>query len=255
MKRKKLESKIQKREKEDLNFDENHISKKVRIETIKNKMENLSREKNLAIAFDLGWSESMNKKEISKLANQLARIHGANKKDENSAKIYFTNFKKTSDLYQECVRKHAGFEQFPIELRIVSFENFLKKILWFSETLKREESHIDMFPNDDLIILSPDSETILEKVELGKVYVIGGIVDETRKNKLTLEVAEKYKLKSVRLPIKEHLERNPDSRNGSLCTILSSNQVFEILLAQFKASFSKFKSGVFCSEISGTIKC
>ena len=121
MKRKKLESKIQKREKEDLNFDENHISKKVRIETIKNKMENLSREKNLAIAFDLGWSESMNKKEISKLANQLARIHGANKKDENSAKIYFTNFKKTSDLYQECVRKHAGFEQFPIELRIVSY--------------------------------------------------------------------------------------------------------------------------------------
>ena len=120
LKRKKLESKIQKREKEDLNFDENHISKKVRIETIKNKMENLSREKNLAIAFDLGWSESMNKKEISKLANQLARIHGANKKDENSAKIYFTNFKKTSDLYQECVRKHAGFEQFPIELRIVS---------------------------------------------------------------------------------------------------------------------------------------
>ena len=125
LKRKKLESKIQKREKEDLNFDENHISKKVRIETIKNKMENLSREKNLAIAFDLGWSESMNKKEISKLANQLARIHGANKKDENSAKIYFTNFKKTSDLYQECVRKHAGFEQFPIELRIVSFEIFL----------------------------------------------------------------------------------------------------------------------------------
>jgi len=120
--------------------------------------------------------------------------------------------------------------------------------------LKREESHIDMFPNDDLIILSPDSETILEKVELGKVYVIGGIVDETRKNKLTLEVAEKYKLKSVRLPIKEYLERNPDSRNGSLCTILSSNQVFEILLAQFKASFSKFKGRVFCSEIFGTIK-
>ena len=110
--------------------------------------------------------------------------------------------------------------------------------------MKREESHIDMFPNDDLIILSPDSETILEKVELGKVYVIGGIVDETRKNKLTLEVAEKYKLKSVRLPIKEHLERNPDSRNGSLCTILSSNQVFEILLAQFKARFSKFNQNL-----------
>ena len=129
LKRKKLENKIQKREKEDLNFDENHVSKKVRIETIKNKMENLSREQNLAIAFDLGWSESMNKKEISKLANQLARIHGANKKDENSAKIYFTNFKKTSDLYKECVRKHAGFEQFPIELRIVSVNDFLLHVI------------------------------------------------------------------------------------------------------------------------------
>ena len=115
-----------------------------------------------------------------------------------------------------------------------------------------------MFPNDDLIILSPDSETILEKVELGKVYVIGGIVDETRKNKLTLEVAEKYKLKSMRLPIKEYLERNPESRNGSLCTILSSNQVFEILLAQFKASSLKIlrvqQIAPMCSKIWKTSK-
>ena len=120
----------------------------------------------------------------------------------------------------------------------------------YPETSKSEKSHIDMFPSDDLIILSPDSETILEKVELGKVYVIGGIVDETRKNKLTLEVAEKYKLKSVRLPIKEYLERNPESR-GSGCTILSSNQVFEILLAQFKASFPKKKTENFSANFYG----
>ena len=120
----------------------------------------------------------------------------------------------------------------------------------YPETSKSEKSHIDMFPSDDLIILSPDSETILEKVELGKVYVIGGIVDETRKNKLTLEVAEKYKLKSVRLPIKEYLERNPESR-GSGCTILSSNQVFEILLAQFKASFPRKIYEYFCANFYG----
>lgn len=214
LKKKKLEAKKLKLEQKSSQIlDENHISKKIRLEKIKLKMDNLSRDQNPAICFDLGWSKSMNRKEISKLASQLARIHGANKKDSNSAKIFFTNFDPQSELYQECIRKHEGFEQFPIELT--------------------SKSHLEIFPKNELVILSPDSENVLESVELGTVYVIGGIVDETRKNKLTYDEAKRQGVRSARLPIKENLERNPESR-GSLCTILSSNQVFEILLAQYE---------------------
>ena len=170
------------------------------------------RDKNLTICFDLGWAESMNAKEISKLASQLARVHGANKKSKIPAKIYFSNFSKTSLLYQECVRKHIGFESFPIELCA--------------------EPHYDLFDKSEIVILSPDAEKPLESTELGKVYVIGGIVDETRKKQLTLDQAEANQVAARRLPIREHLER--DTSKKGACTILAANQVFEILLKEYE---------------------
>ena len=67
---------------------------------------------------------------------------------------------------------------------------------------------------------------------MGKVYVIGGIVDETRKKQLTLDQARANQVTARRLPIREHLERD-QSKKGA-CTILAANQVFEILLKEFE---------------------
>lgn len=193
--------------------DDEYISKKLRIREIRSKLDEVSRDKNLAICFDLGWAGSMSTKEISKLASQIGRIHGANKKASRPAKVYFTSFEKTSMLYQECLRKHIGFEQFPIEMD--------------------SKPHHELFAKDDIVILSPDAQQPLEQVELGKVYVIGGIVDETRKKQLTLDQAEANQITARRLPIREHLELADQSKRG-VCTILAANQVFEILLKQFE---------------------
>ncbi len=41
------------------------------------------------------------------------------------------------------------------------------------------ENHQEMFQQDDVVYLSPDSDNVLQSVDAGKVYVLGGLVDET----------------------------------------------------------------------------
>ena len=196
--------------------DDEYVSKKSRVLETKTRLDEACRTKNLAICLDLGWAGSMNGKEISKLASQLARVHGANKKSPKPAKVYFSSFAEESSLYAECVRKHIGFESYQIEMD--------------------HRPHHELFEKDEIVILSPDAEQPLEQVELGKVYVIGGIVDETRKHRLTLDQAATNQIAARRLPIREHLELEDQSKRGrrGVCTILAANQVFEILLKQFE---------------------
>ena len=156
----------------------------------------------------------MSDKEISKMASQLGRIHGANKKSSKPAKVYFSGFEKESRLYQECARKHIGFESYPIEMH--------------------SKAHHELFNREELVVLSPDAEVALESTELGVVYVIGGIVDETRKSQLTLDSARTNQIVARRLPIREHLERD-QSKRAQQTEVLSANQVFDILLAHFES--------------------
>ena len=37
----------------------------------------------------------------------------------------------------------------------------------------------ELFPLEDIVYLTPDSSCVLQSVESHKVYVIGGLVDET----------------------------------------------------------------------------
>ena len=60
------------------NFIGDKASKKERVAIIREKLKNASREKNLTVCFDLGFTNSQ--KEFSKLAQQLSRAYGANKK-------------------------------------------------------------------------------------------------------------------------------------------------------------------------------
>lgn len=50
--------------------------------------------------------------ERSKLAQQLCRLYGVNKKADVPAHVYFAGFDKNGELYQECIRKIDGFEKY-----------------------------------------------------------------------------------------------------------------------------------------------
>ena len=115
---------------------------------------------------------------------------------------------ESSEFFDLCCSMNEGFSSYPIEMT--------------------SKSHFEIFELSDIIVLSPDASVPLENLELGKVYIIGGILDERRNNPVMLNQAVEKRVQVRRLPISENLERNLKAKNFS--EILTPNQVFDILI-------------------------
>ena len=85
--------------------DPHRICKKQLIILQKERLKNASLQQNIAISIDLSWTSNMKTKDQGKLANQLGRIYGANKKAEKVAKLYFHSINNESDFHREVTNK------------------------------------------------------------------------------------------------------------------------------------------------------
>ncbi|XP_068941386.1 tRNA methyltransferase 10 homolog B isoform X4 [Petaurus breviceps papuanus] len=146
--------------------------------------------------------------ELSRLAGQIRRLYGSNKKAKKPFWICLTGFTTDSPLYEECLRMNDGFSNYLIDTT--------------------EEDCLNLFPLESLVYLTPDSEHALEDVDLAKVYVIGGLVDESIQKKLTFQKAQENSIQTARLPIQEYMVKNANAKNYH-SEILAINQVFDIL--------------------------
>ncbi|NXY47691.1 TM10B methyltransferase, partial [Ceuthmochares aereus] len=95
------------------------------------------------------------------------------------------------------------------------------------------ESYLDLFPLDAIVYLTPDSENVLEDIDPNKVYVLGGLVDESIHKKLTLQRAQEHSLQTARLPIREYMVKATNAKNYYSET-LAINQVFEVLSTYYE---------------------
>uniref|UniRef100_A0A8C5LUQ5 tRNA methyltransferase 10 homolog B n=1 Tax=Leptobrachium leishanense TaxID=445787 RepID=A0A8C5LUQ5_9ANUR len=161
------------------------------------------------LCIDLSMTEHMSRKEISRLAAQIRRLYGSNKKAAQPFWLYLTGFMEHSLLYNECVRMNDGFV------------NYI-----FNRT---ENSFLDLFSLETMVYLTPDSDTVLEDVDPKKVYVLGGLVDESIQKKLTYHKAIENNLQTARLPIREYMVKNVNIKNFH-SEILAINQVFDVLV-------------------------
>lgn len=104
--------------------------------------------------------------EISRLASQLRRLYGSNKKATRPFHIFLTNMSDTSRLYKECLRMNDGFlnyvviivdGQFGVEVFFIhlAIENKQNPIFQMEIT---EENCQDLFPSKTMVYLSPDAE-------------------------------------------------------------------------------------------------
>ena len=73
------------------------------------------------------------------------------------------------------------------------------------------KSHLDLFPREKLVYLSPDSKNDLRMLNEDDIYVIGGIIDKgDDRAPLTLANAKKNKIRHARFPMKRVIGMKAD---------------------------------------------
>ena len=100
----------------------------------------------------------MNEREIASLASQITRCYASNRRVQQPFNLTVTSF---SDALQTAFKEsHPDFEKFQI--------NFSK------------EPYDLLYPKENLIYLTADADEVVDELEDGKCYIIGGLVDRNR---------------------------------------------------------------------------
>ncbi|KAJ8382217.1 hypothetical protein SKAU_G00029950 [Synaphobranchus kaupii] len=207
-KEEKLRRKLKRAEQSGTDMDNPQHSKRVVKVITKERL----REAQLAgpkLCVDLSMTECMSHKEISRLACQIRRLYGSNRKAARPFHLVLTEMRENSLLYQECLRMNDGFLSYVMDIT--------------------EESCINLFPHENLIYLTPDAEQALKAVDTENVYVLGGLVDESIQKKISYLKAKASGIRTARLPIDEYMVKRSNPKNFH-SKILAINQVFDILL-------------------------
>ncbi|KAF1798903.1 guanine-1-methyltransferase-domain-containing protein [Mucor lusitanicus] len=170
----------------------------------KKKLAYLSEMTNVGLIVDCGFGDLMTEKEHLSYVKQLGYTYGKNKVAPKAMKLALTSFDDTlKDLLD---RKLPTWQQ------------------WKESTVSvHSESYMELYDKDSLVYLSADSDNVIERLEEGKNYIIGGIVDKNRYKNLCQDKAVKQGIQTARLPIGNYLQMA--SRK-----VLTVNQVCEIML-------------------------
>ncbi|KAM9827411.1 tRNA methyltransferase 10 homolog B [Neosynchiropus ocellatus] len=161
------------------------------------------------LCVDLSMTDFMSDKEVSRLAGQIRRLYGSNKKASRPFHLFLTDLKEDSRIYRECIRMNEGFLNYKLDIR--------------------EETCLDLFPAETVVYLTPDAKEALQALDPNKVYVLGGLVDESVQKTLSLSRARALSVQTARLPIDEFMSKKSNDKNFH-SKILAINQVFDILL-------------------------
>ena len=155
------------------------------------------------VALDLSFDHVMaeHPKDIAKLTKQIERCYGDNRRAARPLQLHITSLgtgRTASHLQARC-----GFSAWDVHLH--------------------EEHCFGLWPQEEIVYLCAESETVLTTLERGKTYVIGGLVDHNRCKGLTHGIAQAAGLATARLPITEHVPL----QCGTMLTVY---HVFKVLL-------------------------
>ncbi|CAF2068565.1 unnamed protein product [Rotaria magnacalcarata] len=165
-----------------------------------NRMENSSCR--IRICIDCRYDSMMSDKDVGSLQKQIAFCYSANRRALAPCQFYVTNIDGQLDKRLE---KNSA-KNWDIHLR--------------NEPLEQ------VFPHEDILYLTSESENVLsstEPLDERTVYVIGGIVDHNSRKGLCYQLALQNKWRHARLPIDEFIKMNTRR-------VLACNHVMEILL-------------------------
>jgi len=165
---------------------------------------------------DCRYDSMMNDKDIGSLQKQIAFCYSANRRISAPCQFYITNVNG----------------QLEKRLEVNSATNW--------DIYLRNESLEKVFPHDDILYLTSESENVLsstEPLDERTVYIIGGLVDHNSRKGLCYQLAVANQWRHARLPIDEFIKLNTRR-------VLACNHVMEILLnyiqlGDWKQAFEK----------------
>lgn len=136
----------------------------------------------IPLVIDMSYCDLMDSREINSLVMQICQAIGYIRKNENQVfKIICTSI--TPQL-EELISKMGGNR-------------------WKIHLSPLDVMELPEASNHEIVMLSPDATDNLECIDSNCLYVIGGLVDRTRKKAESLKKSMVRGVKSVKLPIKE----------------------------------------------------
>ncbi|KAM4878634.1 tRNA methyltransferase 10 homolog B isoform 2-T2 [Sylvia borin] len=94
------------------------------------------------LCVDLGVGGSMTEKESGRLASQIRRLYGANRRAARPFWLCLTEFAAGTPIYEQCFRMNDGFAGYLMDTT--------------------PESYLDLFPLEAIVYLTPDSENVFD---------------------------------------------------------------------------------------------
>eukprot|EP00002_Diphylleia_rotans_P016835 TRINITY_DN3268_c0_g2_i1.p1 TRINITY_DN3268_c0_g2~~TRINITY_DN3268_c0_g2_i1.p1 ORF type:complete len:391 (-),score=110.93 TRINITY_DN3268_c0_g2_i1:194-1366(-) len=152
------------------------------------------------IVVDMQFQDLMLEKELSSLRKQIMYIHAFNRRNPKPVHVHLTSVHplQRQELVNVCADRWKGIH---IE----------------------DQSYMDLFPHDQLVYLTADSDKTVDALDENKIYIIGGLVDHNRYKNKCKDIALAQGIATARLPIDAYVKL--ETRK-----VLTVNQVFEILL-------------------------
>lgn len=157
------------------------------------------------IIFDCSYASSMNYRENSDISKQLAHCFGINRLHREPFELHFCGIDKQSVLWSKLHRQIPTLTKKPLPVKI------------------HEADICDVFPKEKLVLLTPDSSTVLQEYNPDDHYVVSGIVDRGSKVPLTLAKAKELNIRTARLPVDLH-------RTSRVNNVLTLDQVLNVML-------------------------
>lgn len=161
----------------------------------------------IQVIMDCEFDDLMNNKEIVSMSNQITRSYSAKRHCDYEVPLIILSFNKNLK---------ARFDK--------SVSQYKK---WQNLDIRENATLNDILPpvgdeaRDKVYYLTADTDNVLETLEDGYTYVIGGIVDKNRHKNLCVNKAKELGLKVGKLPIDKYIEMNGRQ-------VLATSHVYEL---------------------------
>ncbi|XP_017093110.2 tRNA methyltransferase 10 homolog A [Drosophila bipectinata] len=156
----------------------------------------------LKVAIDLDYDELMQERDIAKCVKQCLRIYTINRRSSHPGELHFAGIRENGNIHKWFM-KNDGWENWNVKYHF-------------------DKTHKDLFDREHMVYLTCESEQVLDKLQPGCTYIIGGLVDHNHFKGLCHQRATEAGLKTARLPLSEHVDMKTRS-------VLSTYHVFELL--------------------------